>query len=90
MEKKPQYHLYTFGKVNLYILLASLLTITIGYVLMSGGASADGVSFNPEVFSLRRISVAPILTTLGYLGILGAILYRPKRSKTPSEESRND
>ena len=81
-----RYHLYTFGKVNLYILLGSLAVIVVGYLLMAGGKSADGVSFNPEVFSTRRITVAPIVTTLGYLGLLVAILYRPRHHKVNDTE----
>lgn len=69
---------YGFTRANLWILAVSMLLIVIGYALMSGGKSADGVSFDPEVFNFRRIVLAPILTTLGYLGIIPALLYRPK------------
>lgn len=81
-QKEPQQRgagdFYGYTKINLLILLVSLLVIVIGYVLMSGGTSADGISFNSEVFSFRRIRIAPIVTTLGYLGIIIAILYRSK------------
>ena len=80
---KPQnsFRPYTFGRPNLYILLVALTFIVIGYILMSGGESPDGVSFNQEVFSVRRISVAPIVLTLGYLGVLVAIFYKPRNHK---------
>ena len=67
---------YGFTKVNLLIFVISLLLIIAGYLLMSGGKSTDGVSFDPGVFSFRRIGLAPILCTLGYLGIIPALLYR--------------
>ena len=72
---------YGFTRTNLWILAVSMLLIVIGYALMSGGKSADGVSFDPEVFNFRRIVLAPIITTLGYLGIIPAILYRSKAKK---------
>lgn len=68
-----------FKKTNGYILLASILLIIVGYILMSGGSSADGVSFNEAVFSARRIVVGPVVCSLGYFGIIAAILYNGKR-----------
>lgn len=70
---------YGFTKTNLIILMISMAVICIGYLLMSGGKSEDGVSFDPEVFNTMRISIAPILTTLGYVGILIAIIWQPRR-----------
>ena len=77
--KKMHFETYGFGRVNLLILLGSLPLLIIGYLLMSGGASTDGVTFNPEVFSPLRIRVAPLVCMLGYAGIAVAILWR-KRS----------
>ena len=77
MSQKTEY--FGFTRVNLLFLIGSLLLIILGYILMSGGRSADGVSFNPEVFSFTRIGLAPILCTLGYLGMIPALLYRKKR-----------
>lgn len=71
---------YGFGRVNVIFFLVSALLIILGYVLLSGGASKDGVSFNEETFSRMRISVAPVVLTVGYLGILVAILWRGCRS----------
>lgn len=77
-EKKME--TYGFGRINIILLCVSILLIIVGYILLSGGASVDGVSFNEETFSALRISVAPVVLTVGYLGILVAILLRlPKR-----------
>lgn len=72
---------YGFTRVNLWIFVASILLIIIGYILMSGGKSPDPQDFDPSIFSFRRIVLAPILTTLGYLGVIPALLYRPKRKR---------
>lgn len=78
---------YGFTKTNLIILLISIATIVLGYILMSGGKSDDGVSFDPEVFNTMRISIAPVITTFGYIGILVAIIWR--KSSKP-EAQKND
>lgn len=70
---------FGYTKVNLYILVASLVLIAVGYTLMSGGSSADGVSFNEEVFNSTRIVIAPIICTLGYFGVVAAIVYKGRR-----------
>lgn len=47
------------------------------FMLMSGGGSGDE-SFNPEIFSTRRIVVAPIVTVIGFLGVIVGILKKGK------------
>lgn len=54
------------------LIAAGILTV-LGYILMSGpGSSAQ--SFNPDIFSPRRIVVAPTLCLSGYLLVIVAIL----------------
>lgn len=77
---------YGFTKVNLIIALASLVVIILGYVWLSGGKSEDGVSFNIEVFNTMRIGVAPVVLTIGYIGILVAVLWRDKRAEQGGDE----
>ncbi len=57
------------------LLLISLLLVLAGYLLMSGPASTQQV-FNPDIFSPRRIVLAPLLCLAGYLLIIVAILRR--------------
>jgi preprotein translocase subunit SecG len=65
---------FAFGKSNFIWIGISIVFIIIGFVLMSGGESADGVSFNEQVFSKRRIVVAPIVTMTGFLLMVFGIL----------------
>jgi Protein of unknown function (DUF3098). len=65
---------FAFGKSNFILIGVSVAIITIGFVLMAGGASEDGVSFNPEIFSKMRIVIAPIITMVGFLMMIYAIL----------------
>ncbi|MBR8728923.1 hypothetical protein IX332_000226 [Porphyromonas levii] len=85
MSKEKGLKTYGFTKTNLVILVASILLIVLGYILMAGGKSEDGVSFNPEVFSTMRIGVAPVVLTIGYIGILVAVLWRGKKSKSTEQ-----
>lgn len=78
-DKIKQYQRMPFGKVNFCMMAGCLALIIIGFALMSGGGSADGVSFNPDVFSTRRIVVGPALTFLGFLLMAFAIIYKPRK-----------
>jgi len=55
---KPKKQLL-FGKRNYKFLMFSILLITLGFILMSGGGSDDPNVFNPEIFNFRRIRLAP-------------------------------
>ena len=68
-----------FGKENYVWILAGLAVMLLGLLLMAGGNSKDpNVFSNNEVYSTRRITVAPILILLG-LGIeVFAIFRKPK------------
>lgn len=70
-----------FTRVNFYMMGACVIMIIVGFILISGGGSNDG-SFNPEIFSTRRLVVGPAITFLGFLLMAFAIIYKPKTSKT--------
>ena len=55
------------------IIITACVLIILGYVLMSGPGSTEQ-SFNPDIFSARRIVIAPILCLTGYLLIIVGIL----------------
>jgi ABC-type Na+ efflux pump permease subunit len=59
------------------VILTGFGVTVVGFILMAGGASEDPEVFNPEVFSFRRITLAPILVLAGYVtGILGILIRR--------------
>jgi hypothetical protein len=68
-----------FGKDNYIWMIAGLVLVGIGLLLMAGGKSDDpNVFLENEVYSFRRITVAPIVILLG-LGIeVYAIFKKPK------------
>ena len=67
--------IFTFDKKNYIILLISLSIICLGFILMTGGGSVNSIDFNPDIFSLRRITVAPITIIIGYIGVIVSIFY---------------
>jgi len=62
-EQKPD---FLFEKVNYKILLIGIAVIAIGFILMSGGGSDDPKVFNEDVFSFRRIRLAPTVVLIGF------------------------
>lgn len=75
---------FAFGKENFILIGIAVAVIVIGFVLMSGGGSTDGVSFNPEIFSARRIVVAPIVTFIGF-GLMIVGILKNSKSKDAAE-----
>lgn len=55
------------------ILSTAIAFIAIGYLLMAGSGST-GQQFNPDIFSTRRIIIAPLLCLSGYLLIIVGII----------------
>jgi len=72
---------FIFQKKNYIFLFIGLALIALGFILMSGGGSDDPNVFNPEIYSFRRIRLAPTLILIG-LGIqIYAILVNPNKKK---------
>lgn len=66
---------FAFGKINFKLLLIGLAILLVGYILMVGGGSEDPNVFNgEELFSFRRITLAPIVLLGGYIFVFYAIL----------------
>lgn len=78
-----------FGKKNYILLAISVGIIILGLLLMSGGGSADNPEFTAEIFSTRRIVVAPIVTLVGFLLIIYAIMAKPKSSNKSKDKDSN-
>lgn len=70
-----------FTKDNYMWMIAGIIIMAIGIIFMAGGKSVDPNVFKEnEVYSTRRITIAPILILLG-LGVeVYAIFKKPKTS----------
>ncbi|WP_127844527.1 DUF3098 domain-containing protein [Psychroflexus aestuariivivens] len=76
-EKKAK-NAFIFEKENYKFMLIGLGVITLGFVLMAGGGSDNPDVFNEEIFSWRRIRLAPTLVLIGFAIEIYAILLKPK------------
>ena len=68
---------FAFDRINFLLLTVGMLIVIIGFVLMSGGSSTD-THFDPAIFSVRRIKVAPIICLVGFVSMIYAIIRKPK------------
>lgn len=69
---------FAFSRENYIILLVGVALIAIGFLLMVGGGSADPNKFSDELFSTRRITVAPITVLAGFGVVLFGIMKKSK------------
>lgn len=67
-----------FGKLNYILMGVGLVVLALGYILLAGGGSDDPNVFNPAMFDVRRLYVAPILIVLGFVIEIVAIMYKKK------------
>lgn len=74
MENKNR---FTISKINLILIAIGLFIIIIGFVLMTGSSTV--LEFNPDIFSTRRITVGPMISFFGFLFMIFAILFKPKK-----------
>ncbi|TXE16652.1 DUF3098 domain-containing protein [Psychroflexus gondwanensis] len=72
---------FIFEKENYKFMIIGLAVIAIGFILMAGGGSDDPNVFNPEIFSWRRIRLAPTVILIGFAIEVYAILLKPKSAK---------
>lgn len=68
---------FAFDKVNFMLLAIGVVVVIIGFLLMSGSGSTE-TAYNPDIFSVRRIKVAPVVCFLGFISIIFAIIRKPK------------
>ena len=72
---------FPLKKENYFLLIIGFAIIMIGFLLMMGGRSDDPNVFNPEIFSFRRITLAPIVVLFGFVFEIWAIMKKPKSEK---------
>jgi membrane-bound ClpP family serine protease len=76
-----------FGKMNFILLAIGVAVIILGFLLMSGAGTTEE-TFNPEIFSAMKIKVAPVVTFLGFVSIIVAIIYKPKDGQNSEDAGK--
>ena len=69
---------FAFDKVNFILLAVGMAVVVIGFLLMSGSGSTEH-AYNPDIFSARRIKVAPLVCLAGFVSMIYAVVRRPKQ-----------
>jgi len=76
MEKRD----FAFSKANYVLLAIGMVVVVIGFLLMSGSGSTE-TTYDPDIFSARRIKVAPVVCLVGFVSMIYAVVYRPKNKE---------
>lgn len=81
MDKKD----FALGKINFIICGVAVCLIVVGFLLMTGPASSIEHGFEPDIFSVRRIKIAPVTCFFGFLLMIVGILYPTKKEANNAE-----
>ncbi len=69
-----------FGKWNYILLGIGVAAIILGFLLMTGPSSTE-THFEPDIFSFRRIKLAPAISFFGFIFVIFAIMFKKKEKK---------
>jgi membrane-bound ClpP family serine protease len=69
---------FALGRENYKLLAIGFVVIIIGFLLMIGGKAESPDVFSEEIFSFRRITLAPMVVLAGFIFEIYAIMKRPK------------
>ena len=76
-DNKEKIH-FALGHENYKLLAIGFVIIIIGFLLMIGGKSDSPDKFSQNIFSFRRITLAPIVVLAGFIFEIWAIMKKPK------------
>lgn len=77
---------YNLPKLNLILIAIAFLVIVVGFALMAGAPS--GETYNPDIFSVRRITVGPMTALAGFVLMVVAILFSGRKSNDNANENK--
>lgn len=69
---------FALDKSNFILLAVGMAIIILGFLLMTGPGSTEGY-FEPDIFSVRRVKVAPAVCLFGFIFMIYGILRKPKK-----------
>ena len=71
---------FALDKINFVLITIGVVIIIVGLLLMTG-PSSTATHFEPDIFSTRRVVVAPLVCFVGFVFMIFAIMFRPKNKK---------
>lgn len=79
-----------YDKMNYVLIISGVVAVLLGFVLMSGGGSESLDDFHPEeIFSDRRITVAPFVVLLGFAIVGWGVMRKPSGSSQEVADASN-
>ena len=75
---------FAFDKTNFILLAVGMAGVILGFIIMTGPVSTP-THFEPDIFSVRRIKVAPLVCLLGFVFMIYAVLRKPKTEDKTEE-----
>lgn len=78
-EKERKKLSFAIPKDSYKHLLIGFGVVIIGYLLLMGGGAEDPSEFSRDIFSFRRITLAPLLVLAGFAYIMWGIMRKPKQ-----------
>lgn len=81
---------FAFDKMNFILLAVGMAVVIIGFLLMTGPSSTP-TNFEPDIFSVRRIRIAPLFCLAGFVFMIYAVIRKPKgdsANNSNEEEAR--
>jgi cytochrome bd-type quinol oxidase subunit 2 len=89
-DREEQRRAFAFRKKNYLWLILAVGVVVLGFLLMIGGGDDDPNKFNKEeLFSFRRLTLAPITILLGYALVMVAIMRKPREGFEEEGSSKN-
>lgn len=65
-----------FGRMNFILIAAGMAAVVAGFLLMAGPSSSLEM-YEPDIFSVRRVKVAPLVCLLGFLFMIYGVVKKP-------------
>lgn len=75
-----------FDHVNYLLLAVGMIIVVVGFILMSGSGSNE-TTYDPDIFSSRRIFVAPLTCLFGFLFMIYGVMHKPTDHDTDSKST---
>ncbi|MCU0378308.1 MAG: DUF3098 domain-containing protein [Bacteroidales bacterium] len=69
---------FALGRENYKLMAIGFAVIIVGFILMAGGKSDDPKVFSEDIFSFRRITLAPMIVLAGFIFEIYAIMKKPR------------
>ncbi len=79
MKNEKEKHGFALSKKNLLLMAIAFAFIILGFALMTGSSTEQ--SFNEDIFSTRRMTVGPMMSFFGFIAMIFAIMWKPKKKE---------